>query len=88
MDEIINNMERMNEDIATLRLMQDKNRLVLYGDPDIHLSGMMSRVETLEDAVRTLVETDKSRQNIIKGIVIGSALQGGGIIAILAKVFS
>jgi hypothetical protein len=34
-----------------------------------------------------MMETDKKRVNIIKGIVIGYGLQGVGIVAILAKVF-
>lgn len=91
LQEVINNMERMNEFLATLNLRQDKNGLVIYGDSDIRLPGLLERVENLEDAVKTLVELDKSRQNVIKGIVVGVGItgltSGGTLITVLSQVF-
>lgn len=91
LQEIINNMERMNESIATLSLGQNKNGLVIYGDADIHLPGILTRVENLEDAINILVETDKQRQNIVKGITIGMGItaltSGGTLITVLSQAF-
>lgn len=104
--EIRLNIEAVKEDIATLKLKQDKDSFVLYGgEPGIdfpgmvedvkvlkeaikNINGMPKRIESLNAKVDTMIETDKRRVNIVKGMVAGLALQGGGIAVLLAKVFS
>lgn len=112
LQEIQSNMERMNESIATLKLTQDKEDLVLYGDKDIRLLGILERVENVENALKningmpqqvkelkeeigevkgdvsTLVNTDQKRVWMLRGLVAGITLQSGGLIAVLAKMFS
>lgn len=83
-DEIRRNMEAIREDLATLRLVQDKDSLVLYGDRDIHLLGLLERMEKVEDALKAI----DSQKTLIKGMLVGLGLQGVGIIAILGKMFS
>lgn len=82
--EIRLNVEAIKEDMATLRLEQDKDSLVLYGKPDIHLPGLLERMEKVEDVLQSFV----SQRTLIRGIIFGLGLQGVGIIAILGKVFS
>lgn len=44
-DEVRENIELVREDMATLKLLQDKDSLVLYGSKDIHLPGLLERNE-------------------------------------------
>lgn len=82
--EIQYNMEIIKEDLATLKLVQDKDSLVLYGSKDIHLPGLLERMEKVEDALKSIA----SQKTLFRGMLIGLGLQGVGIIAILGKMFS
>jgi len=48
------NIERITENQTTLKLEQDKDSLVLYGNKDIRLPGLLERTEKMEDAIKNI----------------------------------
>lgn len=83
-EEVRLNIEQVKEDMATLRLAQDKDSLVLYGKEDIHLPGLLERMENVEESLKAI----ESQRTLIRGMLWGLGAQGVGIVAILGKVFS
>lgn len=98
-DDIRLNLEAIREEVASLQLAQDRDNLVLYGSDDIHLEGLLSRVERIEldvkaingmpkkmealnNKVDCLVETDKKRIWLFRGIVLGIGFQVGSALGL------
>ena len=50
------NLENIIEEIAHLKMVQERDMLFLYGDSGIDVKGMKDRVKSLETAMDTAIE--------------------------------
>ncbi len=58
----------------------------VYGDPKTRQRGLVERIEDITAKLDTLIDQSRSRQNLIRGIAIGLAvniLQGFGVFELI-----
>ncbi len=85
------NDANIRDSLASISIIVDSLKIIVYGSESIRMTGMVDRLENVEQIVREIVADRRSERDKLKGIQIGLAItalaSGGTLTAILAQIF-
>ncbi len=86
------NDANIRESLASVSIVVDSLKIMVYGSESIRMIGMVDRLENVERIVGEIVQDRRSERDKLKGIQKGllltAAASGGTLTAILAQIFN